>query len=71
MTRLLVLGLLACTLSACTETMYMKAAKTGVVATCGGHSLMFPIYATIASTHDKECVQDYKEQGFLRVATPN
>jgi hypothetical protein len=59
-------------ISACTtETVYMKNQATGAAATCGGHPLAFPIYATIAATHDQECVQDYKDQGYVRVATPN
>lgn len=64
-------ALLLVSLSACsTEAMYMRNPKTGQVATCGNHSLAFPIYATIASTHDKECVQDFKEQGYVRVPGP-
>ena len=55
-------------LTACsTDTIYLKNPATGATATCGGHSLFFPIYATVASSHDQECVQDYKEQGFVRV----
>jgi len=51
-----------------TEVIQMRNPTTGQVATCGNHSLAFPIYATIASTHDHECVQDYKEQGYVRAA---
>jgi hypothetical protein len=58
-------------LSGCTEAIHLRNAETGQVATCGDHPLVFPIYATIAATHDGECVRDYKEQGFVRVATPN
>lgn len=59
-------------LGACTtEAIYMKNRATGETAICGAHSMAFPIYATIAATHDQECVQNYKDQGFLRVATPN
>lgn len=60
------IGLVLC-LGACTEAMYMKDPATGQVAECGGHWLLFPIYATVASTHDGECVKDYKEQGWTRV----
>jgi hypothetical protein len=56
-------GLTACT----TESIYMKNPASGEVAECGGHPLAFPIYATIAATHDADCVRDYKEQGWLRV----
>jgi hypothetical protein len=59
-------------LSSCTtETIHMRNPVTGQVAECGGHPLAFPIYATIASTHDAECVRDYKEQGFVRSPTGN
>jgi hypothetical protein len=58
-------------LSACTtETIYMKNPSTGEVATCGAHPLAFPIYATVAATHDQDCVNDYKAQGFVRTANP-
>jgi hypothetical protein len=49
----------------------MRHPTTGQVATCGAHPLAFPIYATIAATHDKDCVQDYKEQGYVRVPKGN
>lgn len=59
-------------LSACsTETIYMKNRVTGEAAVCGDHSMAFPIYATIAATHDQECVQNYKDQGFVRTGAPN
>lgn len=58
-------------LAACsTETIYMKNQTTGQIATCGGHPLAFPIYATVASSHDEDCVKDYKEQGYARVPAP-
>ena len=59
-------------LGACTtETIYMKNRTTGETAICGAHSMAFPIYATVAATHDQECVQNYKDQGFVRTAAPN
>ena len=57
--------------SCTTEAIYMRDPKTGQTATCGAHPLAFPIYATIAASHDQECVQDYKEQGYVRVPAPN
>jgi hypothetical protein len=58
-------------LGACsTDIIYMKNPATGQTATCGGHPLAFPIYATVAASHDGECVQDYKEQGYVRVPSP-
>ena len=64
---LLLLSLAACS----TEKIYMKNESTGAIAKCGGHSLAFPIYATVASAHDHDCVQDYKDQGYVRVQSPN
>jgi len=73
MMRLIALILLfGLSLAACTtETIYMKNRATGETATCGAHPMAFPIYATIAATHDQECVQNYKDQGFVRTAAPN
>lgn len=56
----------ACT----TETIYLKNPATGEVATCGAHPLAFPIYATVAASHDQECVRDFRDQGYVRVASP-
>jgi hypothetical protein len=49
----------------------MNNRTTGETAICGAHSMAFPIYATIAATHDQACVQNYKDQGFVRAAAPN
>ena len=58
-------------LAACTtETIYLKNTATGEVATCGAHPLAFPIYATVAASHDQDCVNDYKAQGYVRTAAP-
>lgn len=62
--------LLLASLPACTEAIYMQNQTTGRLATCGDHPMVFPIYATIASTHDKDCVQDFKEQGYVRIPKP-
>lgn len=58
-------------LGGCTEAIRMTNPTTGQVATCGNHPLLFPIYATVASTNDRDCVQDFKEQGYVRAATSN
>ena len=50
---LLLVMLPSCT----TGTIYLTNSATGQVVSCGGHPLAFPIYATIASTHDRECVR--------------
>jgi hypothetical protein len=63
---MLLAPLLLLATAGCTETISMRNPATGEVATCGAHPLAFPIYATIASTHDRECVQDFKEQGYVR-----
>jgi len=71
--RVLLLGLgLIYSLAGCsTETIYMKNPTTGETATCGDHPLAFPIYATIAATHDQDCVNDYKSQEYVRTSKPN
>jgi hypothetical protein len=71
MGRIFALILLAGLSSCTTETIYMKNRATGETAICGAHPMAFPIYATIAATHDQECVQNYKDQGFVRTAAPN
>ena len=66
-----VVGILVlASLPACTEEISMQNPATGRLATCGDHPMVFPIYATIASTHDKDCVQDFKEQGYVRIPKP-
>jgi hypothetical protein len=68
---LLLTAFLLSSLTACTtETIYMKNQATGETVTCGGHPLAFPIYATVAAAHDHDCVQDYKDQGYVRVSSP-
>jgi hypothetical protein len=70
-TRIFALFLLVTPAACTTDTVYLRNPTTGETATCGGHPLAFPIYATVASTHDQECVQDYKDQGFVRYKGPN
>jgi hypothetical protein len=70
MTTRVIWAIAAClALGGCTEAIQMRNPSTGQVATCGNHPLAFPIYATIAATHDHECVQDYKDLGYVRAAT--
>ena len=68
--RLLIIAALLALPACTTEAIYMRNPKTGEVATCGAHPLAFPIYATVAASHDHECVEDYREQGFVRAAGP-
>ena len=63
-------AILLLALTSCTESIYMKDPKTSIVATCGNHPMAFPIYATIAASKDQDCVQNYKEQGYVRVPAP-
>ena len=70
MMRFLLAALGALALAGCTQTMYMKDPKTGVVAECGDHPAVFVIYAMVASGHDEQCVQDYKQEGYVRVPGP-
>lgn len=46
-----------------TEVIQMRNPTTGQVATCGNHSLAFPIYATIASTHDQSVSRIIRSRG--------
>lgn len=57
-------------LSACRDsTVYLKDQKTGAVVKCGDmHALTY-----VESAHqraDAQCIQDYKEQGYVRVPKP-
>jgi hypothetical protein len=60
------LALLACSH---TDPVYMKNAATGKVVVCGPYKNN-DFNATAAATHEQQCIQDYKEQGFLRVPAP-
>ena len=58
-------------LSGCVNsTTYMKNEKTGEVVTCGGtHAVT--VVETAVQRREAQCIQDYKERGFVRVAGPN
>jgi len=53
-----------------TEPVYMKNPVTGQSATCGPYKNN-DLNATAAAIHEKQCIEDYKEQGFVRVPTPS
>lgn len=60
-----VVSLAGCT----TESIYMKNERTGAVVKCGS-----PHANTLAEpavqAREAQCIQDYKEQGFVRVPKP-
>jgi hypothetical protein len=47
---------------------YLKNAATGEVVKCGASHV--PLVALMAQSDEAKCVDDYKEQGFVRVAHP-
>jgi hypothetical protein len=60
------LALLACVH---TDPVYMRNATTGKVVVCGPYRNN-GVNAEPAATHERQCIQDYKEQGFVRVPAP-
>lgn len=57
-------------LSGCTDsTVYLKSPKTGEVVTCGS---VHPVTLVENSKKDRDlrCVDDYEQQGYLRVPKP-
>lgn len=57
-------------LAGCTDsTVYLKNEKTGEVVKCGSvHELSYTEAAF--QRRDAQCIQDYKEQGFVRIPDP-
>jgi hypothetical protein len=62
----LLLLLVGCTNS----TTYMKNEKTGEVVTCGGTHPITLVEGAVQK-REAQCIQDYKERGFVRVSGPN
>ena len=58
-------------LSGCTDsTTYLKNEKTGEVVKCGGvHAVT--LAESAIQRREAQCIRDYKERGFVRVAGPN
>jgi hypothetical protein len=56
----------------CTHTpiVYMKNPLTGQSTTCGPYKNN-DLNATAAAMQEHQCIQDYKEQGFVRSPTAN
>jgi hypothetical protein len=57
-------------LGACTNSKtYMKNPKTGDVITCGGlHP--YTVVESAVQRREAQCIQDYKDQGFVRIPGP-
>ena len=58
-----------------TEPVYLKNSSTGEVVQCGPYGNDPSIYGTnvpqAVAMREAQCIRDYKEQGFVRVPTPN
>ena len=54
-------------LAACTtDPVFMRHPETGQTVQCGPYD-SGGVKATAAALHEAQCIQDYKEQGFVRV----
>ena len=72
MTRhLLYLGLvfLLANCAVTTQPVHMVNPQTGATVQCGPYN-MRGTYALSAAMHETQCIQDYKEQGYVRVPSP-
>lgn len=51
----------------CTDSsIYLKNERTGEIVKCGGRHAVTLIEGAVA-TRESQCIQDYKEQGYVRV----
>jgi hypothetical protein len=58
-------------LNGCADsTTYLKNEKTGEVVKCGGFHAVTVAEGAI-QRREAQCIQDYKERGFVRVPGPN
>lgn len=65
----LLLLLFLCLGGCADSTTYLKNQKTGEVVKCGGmHAVTIAEWAI--QKREAQCIEDYKEQGFVRVASP-
>ena len=59
------------TLAACTDSKtYLKNESVGEVVTCGSFHPIAPVVEWVVKKHESECVQNYKEQGYVPVTGP-
>ncbi len=63
----LLVVLAGCTM---TEPVYMKNLQTGLVVKCGPYDGR-PLQSLASAQRESQCIQDYKEQGFVRVPNSN
>jgi hypothetical protein len=72
--RAIALTIMGCTvlaLGACTDSKsYMKNPTTGEVVTCGGRH-PYTVVESAVQRREAQCIQDYKEQGFVRIPGPD
>lgn len=67
MTAVAVVTLLLC---ACTDsTTFLKNEATGEIVTCGGRHPV-TVAESAVQRREAQCIQDYKERGFVRVSGP-
>ena len=63
-----VLMVIALGLAACTTTpVHLKHQETGKVVQCGPFRQGGPTGAVAAAMHEAKCIDDFKEQGYVRV----
>jgi hypothetical protein len=64
--------LVIASLAGCSQTppVYMKNPSTGLSATCGPYKNN-DLNATAGAMQEHQCIEDYKEQGYVRSPTPN
>ena len=65
------IALLLAALAGCTNsTTYLKNLKSGEVVTCGGQHAITVVESAVQK-REAQCIQDYKDRGFVRVSGPN
>ncbi len=64
---LLIVALIGCSQ---TPIVYMKNPLNGQIATCGPYKNN-DLNATAAAMQEHQCIEDYKQQGYLRSPTQN
>ena len=71
MRKLIIISALVGVLGACTTTepVYLRHQKTGQVVQCGPYDGR-PIQSSASAVREAQCINDYKEQGFVRIPKP-
>lgn len=61
--------LLLCVAACTNSTTYLKDQKTGEVVTCGSTHAISAVEGAV-QRREAQCIQDYKDRGFVRVPGP-